>query len=288
MAEPALRLCADAGLSFEVTERSLVAVRERAGRPAARPSERHPRVRSGRRRRPRYHRREPRRRGGGRRRHDRGARLRSLRARGRRACGRAAAGDRRSGRPARRDGVPGVDEATARRAWCRLRARARLGSVEAAPRLGLADAIVDLVSTGSTMAGRTGCARSARLSSQAVLVGGTAAVERGRDLVERLELMLSGVVSAWRRRYVMMNAHVDDLPAIRALLPGMGAPSVLQLADEANRRPWPSRPTIWNLLPCCATRGRRRSSCCRSRGWWREDDARRGDRRRRADRRGRS
>ena len=60
------------------------------------------------------------------------------------------------------------------------------------------------------------------LDSQAVLVGGRAAVEARRNLVERLELMLSGVVAARRRRYVMMNAHVDDLPKIRALLPGCG------------------------------------------------------------------
>ena len=106
------------------------------------------------------------------------------------------------------------------------------GSVEATPRLGLADAIVDLVSTGSTMSANGLRPIGRLLVSQAVLVGGRAAIDARRDLVDRLELMLSGVVAARRRRYVMMNAHVDDLPAIRALLPGMGAPSVLQLADE--------------------------------------------------------
>jgi ATP phosphoribosyltransferase len=125
------------------------------------------------------------------------------------------------------------------------------GSVEAAPRLGLADAIVDLVSTGSTMAANGLRPIGALLSSQAVLVGGSAVVERRRDLVERLELMLSGVVSARRRRYVMMNAHVDDLPAIRALLPGMGAPSVLQLADEGEIAVHAAveADEVWNLLP---------------------------------------
>jgi ATP phosphoribosyltransferase len=125
------------------------------------------------------------------------------------------------------------------------------GSVEAAPRLGLADAIVDLVSTGSTMAANGLRPIGALLSSEAVLVGGSAAVERRRDLVERLELMLSGVVSARRRRYVMMNAHVDDLPAIRALLPGMGAPSVLQLADagEIAVHAAVEADEVWNLLP---------------------------------------
>ena len=125
------------------------------------------------------------------------------------------------------------------------------GSVEATPRLGLADAIVDLVSTGSTMSANGLRPIGQLLSSQAVLVGGRAAVDRRHDVVERLELMLSGVVAARRRRYVMMNAHVDDLPAIRAVLPGMGAPSVLELADEGEIAVHAAVEVdeIWNLLP---------------------------------------
>ena len=125
------------------------------------------------------------------------------------------------------------------------------GSVEATPRLGLADAIVDLVSTGSTMSANGLRPIGKLLESQAVLVGGRAAVDARRDLVDRLELMLSGVVAARRRRYVMMNAHVHDLPAIRALLPGMGAPSVLQLADEGEIAIHAAVETdeIWRLLP---------------------------------------
>ena len=125
------------------------------------------------------------------------------------------------------------------------------GSVEAAPRLGLADAIVDLVSTGSTMDANGLRPVGTLLDSQAVLVGGRAAVDARGDLVERLELMLSGVVAARRRRYVMMNAHVDDLPKIRAVLPGMGAPSVLQLADEGEIAIHAAVDAgdVWELLP---------------------------------------
>ena len=125
------------------------------------------------------------------------------------------------------------------------------GSVEATPRLGLADAIVDLVSTGSTMSANGLRPIGELLSSQAVLVGGRAAVEARRDVVGRLELMLSGVVAARRRRYVMMNAHVDDLPAIRSVLPGMGAPSVLELADEGEIAVHAAVEVddIWDLLP---------------------------------------
>ena len=125
------------------------------------------------------------------------------------------------------------------------------GSVEAAPRLGLADAIVDLVSTGSTMSANGLRRIGTLLTSQAVLVGGRAAIEARRELVERLELMLSGVVAARRRRYVMMNAHIDDLSAIRAVLPGMGAPSVLQLADEGEIAVHAAvdADEVWSLLP---------------------------------------
>jgi ATP phosphoribosyltransferase-like protein len=125
------------------------------------------------------------------------------------------------------------------------------GSVEATPRLGLADAIVDLVSTGSTMDANGLRPLGTLLASQAVLVGGRDAIEERRDLVDRLELMLSGVVAARRRRYVMLNARVDDLPAIRAVLPGMGAPSVLQLADEGQIAIHAAVDAgeIWSLLP---------------------------------------
>ena len=125
------------------------------------------------------------------------------------------------------------------------------GSVEATPRLGLADAIVDLVSTGSTLSANGLRPIGNLLSSQAVLVGGRAAVDERSDVVGRLELMLSGVVAARRRRYVMMNAQVDDLDEIRSVLPGMGAPSVLQLADEGEIAVHAAVEVdeIWDLLP---------------------------------------
>jgi len=105
------------------------------------------------------------------------------------------------------------------------------GSVEAAPRLGLADAIVDLVSTGST-ASVNGLRRIGQLlESQAVLLRGRDVDASKDEHVERLALMLQAVVAARQRRYVMMNAPAEALDEIRAVLPSMGAPSVLELAD---------------------------------------------------------
>jgi ATP phosphoribosyltransferase len=120
------------------------------------------------------------------------------------------------------------------------------GSVEAAPRLGLSDAVVDLVSTGST-ASVNGLRRiGTLLRSEAVLI----ANER-TELVDRLGLMIRGVVAARRRRYVMLNAPEEALPRIRELLPGMGAPSVLPLAEPGQIAVHAAVDTdeIWNLLP---------------------------------------
>lgn len=124
------------------------------------------------------------------------------------------------------------------------------GSVEAAPRLGLADAIVDLVSTGSTASANGLRLLGTLLESQAVLVGNGAALSKRRELVERLELMISGVVAARQRRYLMLNAPRDALGRIAALLPGMGAPSVIDLAEPGQVAVHAAvdAADLWNLL----------------------------------------
>ena len=125
------------------------------------------------------------------------------------------------------------------------------GSVEAAPRLGLSDAIVDLVSTGSTASANGLRLIGKLLDSEAVLVASETAVAERGEAVARLELMLSAVVAARRRRYLMMNAPVAALPAIRAVLPSMGAPSVLNLAAEGEIAIHAAvdADDVWNLLP---------------------------------------
>jgi ATP phosphoribosyltransferase len=136
----------------------------------------------------------------------------------------------------------------------RLGVRAELvpvsGSVEAAPRLGLADAIADLFSTGSTASANGLRLLGPLLESQAVLVANGAALNGRRELVERLELMISGVVAARRRRYLMLNAPRDALDRITALLPGMGAPSVIDLAEPGMVAVHAAVDTddVWDLL----------------------------------------
>jgi ATP phosphoribosyltransferase len=88
------------------------------------------------------------------------------------------------------------------------------GSVEVAPRLGLADAIVDLVSSGSTL--RTNGLRSlgSLFESEAVLIGR----DEG-DHPSRLAAILRSVVEARRNRYLMLNAPESALEQIHALVP---------------------------------------------------------------------
>jgi ATP phosphoribosyltransferase len=120
------------------------------------------------------------------------------------------------------------------------------GSVEVAPRLGLADAIVDLVSSGSTL--RTNGLRSlgALFASEAVLI----ARDEGEHAT-RLAAILRSVVDARRNRYLMLNAPESALEEICSLVPGSRAPSVLPLAEPGMVAVHALVPAadVWRLLP---------------------------------------
>ena len=121
------------------------------------------------------------------------------------------------------------------------------GSVEVAPRLGLADAIVDLVSSGSTL--RTNGLRSlgSLFSSEAVLV----ARSDGDDRTRELATILGSVVQARETRYLMLNAPAAALDEIARLVPGSGSPSVLPLAEPGMVAIHALVPAgdVWRLLP---------------------------------------
>ncbi len=104
------------------------------------------------------------------------------------------------------------------------------GAVEVAPRLGLAEAIVDLVSTGATLASNGLRSIGDLLPSEAILVGNPLALEARAPDVDRLATMLGAVLEGRRRKYVMMNAPVERLGELEALLPGLESPSVIPLA----------------------------------------------------------
>jgi ATP phosphoribosyltransferase len=123
--------------------------------------------------------------------------------------------------------------------------------VELAPRLGLADAIVDLVSSGSTL--RTNGLRSVGrlLESEAVLIAHADAP------VDELVSVFRSVVEARAARYLMLNAPEEALDEICALVPGSRAPSVLPLAEPGMVAVHSVIPAadVWRLLPALEAAG---------------------------------
>jgi ATP phosphoribosyltransferase len=108
------------------------------------------------------------------------------------------------------------------------------GSVELAPNLDVADAICDLVSTGSTLRVNDLEPIEVVLKSEAVLIANPESLqdERKRELIERLRTRIGSHLMARRTKYVMMNAPAAALQMIREILPGMKSPTVLPLADK--------------------------------------------------------
>lgn len=107
------------------------------------------------------------------------------------------------------------------------------GSVEVAPSLGLADAIVELTATGSTLLLNDLRPVATILESEAVLAANPAAMAdpAKRANIDRLLMRIDAVRAAKRYKYLMMNAPEDALPAIRAVVPGLKAPTIVPLAD---------------------------------------------------------
>jgi ATP phosphoribosyltransferase len=121
------------------------------------------------------------------------------------------------------------------------------GSVEIAPRLGLADAIVDLVSSGNTL--RTNGLRSVGVlfRSEAVLIAGAEPDTAARELAP----VLRSVVDARAMRYLMLNAPESAVPAICEIVPGSRAPTVLPLAEPGMVAVHALVPAaeVWHVLP---------------------------------------
>ena len=116
------------------------------------------------------------------------------------------------------------------------------GSVEIAPGIGLADAICDLVSSGSTLFTNNLKEVEVILDSQAVLVANKNLDEENRKILENLLLRINAVKAAKNYKYIMMNAPDRQLKNICALLPGMKSPTVVPLAEKG----WSSIQSVVN------------------------------------------
>jgi ATP phosphoribosyltransferase len=104
------------------------------------------------------------------------------------------------------------------------------GAVEIAPRLGRADLICDLVSTGSTLQANHLREVETVLESHAVLVRTPVELPRIKDeWVQRLLMRIDGVEQVKESKYIMLHAPRAALPAIRRLLPGSESPTIIPL-----------------------------------------------------------
>ena len=105
------------------------------------------------------------------------------------------------------------------------------GAVEITPLLGIADAIADLVSTGSTLATNGLRPLATILDSQAELVANPTLPPGRAQGVDHIRMLLASVIAAKHKKYLMMNAPHAALDLIHQIIPGMVSPSVIPLAD---------------------------------------------------------
>lgn len=110
------------------------------------------------------------------------------------------------------------------------------GSVEVAPRAGLADAICDLVSTGATLEANGLKEVEVIYRSKAVLIqrSGEMSVAK-QNLIDKLQCRIQGVIQARESKYIMLHAPNERIEEIIALLPGAERPTMLPLAHDTKR-----------------------------------------------------
>ncbi len=124
------------------------------------------------------------------------------------------------------------------------------GSVEIAPRIGLADAICDLVSSGSTLFTNELKEIETILFSEAVLISNQSLSIEKKIILESLLFRIRSVKKARNNKYVLLNAPNDKLDTICSLLPGMKSPTILPLAEAG----WSSVHSVisendfWNVI----------------------------------------
>ncbi|MEN9549164.1 MAG: hypothetical protein RIR12_1755 [Bacteroidota bacterium] len=124
------------------------------------------------------------------------------------------------------------------------------GSVEIAPKIGLADAICDLVSSGSTLFSNELKELEVIFPSEAVLISSANLLAEKKILLDSLLFRIGSVKKAKNNKYVLLNAPNEKLETICNLLPGMKSPTILPLAASG----WSSVHSVisesdfWNII----------------------------------------
>jgi ATP phosphoribosyltransferase len=106
------------------------------------------------------------------------------------------------------------------------------GSVEIAPNIGLSDAIVDIVSSGSTLFKNGLKEVEVILKSEAVLAVSPQISEEARTLVSKLQFRIQSVLRSRKSKYILMNVPNDKIAEISKILPVLKSPTVMPLAEE--------------------------------------------------------
>lgn len=106
------------------------------------------------------------------------------------------------------------------------------GSVEIAPGIGLADAVCDLVSSGSTLFTNGLKEAEVILRSEALLIAGNSLSEDQQIILSKLLFRINAVKKAKNNKYILLNVPTKNLDAICRILPGMKSPTILPLADK--------------------------------------------------------
>lgn len=106
------------------------------------------------------------------------------------------------------------------------------GSVEIAPNIGLANAIFDIVSSGSTLVSNNLTEVKRVIESEAVLIGGKPLSTEKQEVLDELIFRIEAVKAAADKKYVLMNVPRRQLDEVIAILPGIKSPTVLPLADS--------------------------------------------------------
>ncbi len=114
------------------------------------------------------------------------------------------------------------------------------GSVEIAPNIGLADAICDIVSSGSTLFKNNLKEVEVMLKSEAVLAVSPKISSERDEILKKLQFRIQAVLRARNSKYILMNVPNDKMEQVIKLLPGMKSPTVLPLAEKG----WSSLHTV--------------------------------------------
>lgn len=114
------------------------------------------------------------------------------------------------------------------------------GSVEIAPGIKLADAIFDIVSSGSTLISNNLREVEVVMKSEALLIGNKQMSTEKREILEELLFRINAVKAAEDKKYVLMNVPTDKVKEITEVLPGMKSPTIMPLATEG----WSSVHTV--------------------------------------------